>query len=220
MNRLHKLNMTKQQNKEYADNFNKMMKKSEEVGYLNTEDIIKSGIQKGHVLEIGPGPGILGLNWLKKTSGTYLTGLEICPDMIINAKENAAKNKELFHRVTYIHGNADSMPFDDNSFDAVFSNSSLHEWEHPCDVLSEIQRVLLPGGKFYISDFRKDMKKAFKYFIIATTTKKLRKELRESMVEAYTKSEAEELLEKCGYKNFTVDLLPYGLIIKGETNNG
>ena len=46
-------------------------------GWLRTKDIVKAGMTSGHALEIGPGPGYLGLEWLKSTEGTTLTGLEI-----------------------------------------------------------------------------------------------------------------------------------------------
>lgn len=215
MERLHKQEMTSQQNKEYADNFSVMMNRSREVGYLNTDDIIQSGIDKGYVLEVGPGPGILGINWLEKTQNTRLIGLDICEEMVRNARENAKKIVPAGERVSYIVANAENMPFENHTFDAMFSNSSFHEWENPKQVLMEIQRVLKPGGRFYISDFRRDIEKTYKYFIIVTTMKDLRKELRESMDQAYTKEEAEELFRQCGFKDFTVDLSPYSLTVKG-----
>lgn len=216
MSRLHKMDMTNEQNVKYADNYSDMMKRSRKVGYLNTDDILNSGIADGNVLEIGPGPGVLGINWLEKTENTHLTGLDICEEMIRNARKNAEEILKDPCRAEYVTGNAENMPFPTDTFDAVFSNSSLHEWEHPKEVLKEIRRVLKPGAKFFISDFRKDIEKAYKYFIIATTAKELRKELRESMEEAYTKEEAEELCRQCGYQDFVVEMTPFSLTIKGE----
>lgn len=215
MSRLHKLDMTRDQNEKYADHFSKMMNRSRKVGYLNTGDIINSGIHTGHVLEVGPGPGILGINWLEKTENTRLTGLDICEEMIRNAKANAEKILNGLKRTDYVVGNAEAMPFADHVFDAVFSNSSFHEWEQPQKVLAEIRRVLKPGARFYISDFRRDIEKAYQYFILATTMKELRKELRESINEAYNKEETEALFYKCGYQDFVVELTPFSLTVKG-----
>ncbi len=216
MSRLHKTDMTDAQNVKYADNYSDMMNRSRNVGYLNTDDILNFEILKGNVLEVGPGPGVLGINWLEKTENTHLTGIDICEEMIRNARTNAKRILKESHRAEYVVGNAEDMPFAANTFDAMFSNSSLHEWEHPEKVLSEIQRVLKPGAKFFISDFRKDMEKEYKYFIIATTAKDLRKELRESMEEAYTKEDAEDLLRQCNYQDFIVELTPFSLTIKGQ----
>ena len=49
------------------------------------------------------------------------------------------------------------MPFDDSSFDAVISNGSLHEWEDSKRVFNEIYRVLRQGGRYCITDLRRDV---------------------------------------------------------------
>jgi ubiquinone/menaquinone biosynthesis C-methylase UbiE len=41
-------------------------------------------------------------------------------------------------RVEYVSGDAREMPFDDNSFDAVFTNGSLQEWAEPRNIFNEI----------------------------------------------------------------------------------
>ncbi len=46
--------------------YNKMMESHRDHGWLSTNDIIDFGINQGTALEIGPGPGYLGLEWLKK----------------------------------------------------------------------------------------------------------------------------------------------------------
>lgn len=90
--------------------------------------MIVAGICSGNVLEVSPGPGIKGLEWLKRTTDTKLTALEISPDMIKVAERNA-KEYGLQDRVQYVNGNANvQMPFEDNTFDAVFSNGSFYEW--------------------------------------------------------------------------------------------
>jgi len=46
----------------------RMMRIDPDKGILYTGDIIKSGINKGSALEIGPGPGYLGLEWLSNSN--------------------------------------------------------------------------------------------------------------------------------------------------------
>src|SRR5208283_5361877 len=60
-------------------------------GLLETNEVIKAGITGGTVLEIGPGPGYLGLEWLKKFPNSYLYWLEISEDMINLAGNNEKK---------------------------------------------------------------------------------------------------------------------------------
>ena len=125
-------------------------------GWIETGDIIKHGITQSYALEVGPGPGYLGLEWLKQTQGTRLKGLDISPDMIALAEKNA-RDYGLTDRVEYVCSNAATMPFDDTTFDAVFTNGSLHEWATPRRTFDEIGRVLKPGGRVFISDLRRDI---------------------------------------------------------------
>ena len=80
-------------------------------GWIETDQIIKSGIDKGVVLEIGPGPGFIGLEWPKKTEGTKLNGLEISPTMIETAEKNA-REYGVEARAKYVKGDAVKMPFE------------------------------------------------------------------------------------------------------------
>src|SRR5271157_4676980 len=80
--------------------YNRFQRTMRDRGWIETNAIIKSGIQTGHVLEIGPGPGYIGLEWLKSTNATHLTGLDISPDMIAIAERNA-NEYSLSDRVEY-----------------------------------------------------------------------------------------------------------------------
>ena len=69
--------------------YDQMQRRFRDKGWIETKDIINTGISRGVALEIGPGPGYLGLEWLKHTQGTILRGLDISADMIAVAKRNA-----------------------------------------------------------------------------------------------------------------------------------
>ncbi|WP_283610785.1 class I SAM-dependent methyltransferase [Faecalispora anaeroviscerum] len=116
--------------------------------------MIASGIQGGNVLEIGPGPGYVGLELAKKLSLASLTGCEISSAMIRFAEKNAA---EYGISARYVPGNCMKMSFEDDSFDTVISNGSLHEWENPIRAFNEIYRVLRTGGRYCITDLRRDV---------------------------------------------------------------
>jgi ubiquinone/menaquinone biosynthesis C-methylase UbiE len=133
-----------------------MQRRLRDKGWIETKDIMKSGIRKGLVLERGPGPGYGGLEWLKKTQGTTLKGLDISADMKAIAGWNA-EEYGFSERVEYMHSNTDTMPFDNETFDGLFTNGSLHDWSNPKDTFNEIWRVLKKGGRVFISDLRRDM---------------------------------------------------------------
>jgi ubiquinone/menaquinone biosynthesis C-methylase UbiE len=186
---------------------------------METDLIVKFGIQHGLVLEVGPGPGYLGLEWLKKTTGTQLKGLEISPAMIQIAERNA-KEYGFAARVQYVTGDAQAMPFDDNFFDGVFTNGSLHEWAQPQKILNEIYRVLKPGGKYFISDLRRDMNPLVEWFMkLVTQPKEIKPGLITSINAAYTPAEMIALLQETHLKEATVTTSPMGLVITGQKSS-
>ena len=68
-------------------------------------------------------------------------------------------------RAAYVRGDAGELPFADETFDAVFSAGSLHEWAEPRRVFGEIERVLRPDGTVVIADFRRDMRAPLRWFL-------------------------------------------------------
>lgn len=195
--------------------YDKMQRYLRDRGWIETNSIIAFGIDSGLALEIGPGPGYLGLEWLKKTTNTNLKCVEISRDMIKIAEKNA-KEYNFIDRVEYKEGKAEVIPFNDNIFDAVFSNGSLHEWPDPMKAFNEIYRVLKRGGKFFISDMRRDMNPLMVWFLkINSRPKEIRPGLISSIHAAYTKEEIVVILNKTPLKNAIVSKSMIGIEIQG-----
>lgn len=176
--------------------YDKMQRRLRDKGWIETKDIIKSGITNGLALEVGPGPGYLGLEWLKNTQGTTLKGLDISADMIAVAERNAGVY-QLSDRVEYIKSSGAKLPFENKFFDAVFTAGSLHEWSQPIETFHEIWRVLKEGGILFIADLRRDMFPLLKWCLwLIAKPKAIRPGLLTSINAAYTSNEVRALLRE------------------------
>ena len=184
-------------------------------GWIETPSLVRHGMTHGQALEIGHGPGYLGLEWLKQTTDTHLVGLDISPDMQALAQHNAA-TCGLTDRTQYRLGSCDQLPFAQNLFDAVFTNGSLHEWANPRGVFDEIWRVLKPGGRYFISDLRRDMNALVRGFLWSVVRPaSMRPGLISSIRAAYTPEEIRGLLANTLLKDARVAANALGFEISG-----
>lgn len=190
-----------------------MMRHLRDRGWIETRLVIESGISSGLALEVGPGPGYLGLEWLKNTKNTTLKGLDISDDMIAIARKNASEYG-LSDRVEYVKSDAQKMPFEDNYFDAVFTNGSLHEWAYPEENINEINRVLKPGGRYLLSDLRRDMNPIMKWFLwLMTKPKEMRPGLISSINASYTLAEIKDIFYRTKLQDWHASRNMLGIIV-------
>jgi len=187
-----------------VESYDKLMRKLMKKGYLDTSAIFKTGIKNGTALEIGTGRGYLGIDWLTKTKDTFLTAVDISQDMIRVAQRNANEFK-VQDRVKYIFGDAKLMPFDNETFDAVFSNGSLHEWADPVLVLNEVSRILKKDGLFCITDLRRDISLFARVLLQMAIPKERKKGFLSSLKASYTQEEIQNILTKSNLINVNVN---------------
>lgn len=95
--------------------------------------------KKYKILDSGCGRGDFALAFAE--AGLDVTGIDYTDNL---------GNEKLFSRLGGINLEEDSLPFKDNSFDIVFSKSVLEHIHKPEKYLSEIYRVLKPGGKLIL----------------------------------------------------------------------
>lgn len=96
----------------------------------------------GRVLEIGVGSGS---NWPFLPVGIEYTGIEPNP-FLLEAARARARERHLTFQIAA--ADVERLPFEDGSFDTVLSTLTFCSVAHATKGLSEIRRVLKPGGQF------------------------------------------------------------------------
>jgi SAM-dependent methyltransferase len=103
------------------------------------------------MLEVGCGRGG-GLNYIKEhLNPRSVTGLDLNQKAI-----NFCQNFHCQKNATYVQGDAQKIPFENDSFDVVLNVESSHRYPEPQKFFHEVYRVLKPGGYFLFTDFRTD----------------------------------------------------------------
>ncbi len=110
-------------------------------------------LSEGKVLDAGTGPGTLAREIARRQPRLQVYGIDLSEDMIRLARAHA-KREQLEKRVHFDTGNVAQLPYPDHSFDLVVSTISMHHWYELEQPLRELYRVLRPGGRLWIYDFR------------------------------------------------------------------
>lgn len=100
------------------------------------------------VLDVATGPGFLAFLFAEKAA--TVTGIDITSAMLQHAEEKRLQNNIL--NVRFQMGDAESIPFPDETFDIVTCGSAFHHFANPMRVLKEMTRVTKPKGKVSLSD--------------------------------------------------------------------
>lgn len=172
--------------------YDRLARQLRDLGWNGMREMLSADLSSGALLELDPGPGYLGLELARQLGCRSLTGCTASPAMLHISRKNAA---EYGMPANYVLGSSMDLPFPDGSFDCVVSNGSLHEWETPRLVFDEIWRVLRPGGRFCITDLRRDTA-LWKQWLMClfVRSKSLRTRLRASQAAAYTVPELTAIL--------------------------
>jgi ubiquinone/menaquinone biosynthesis C-methylase UbiE len=94
-----------------------------------------------HLVDIGCGPGSAAR--YAAARGTRVTGVDPAAVMLDLARRLTRRD-----RVAYVEGAAEALPLGDGEATVMWALATVHHWPDLTGALSEIQRVLAPGGRF------------------------------------------------------------------------
>ncbi|QXB53535.1 malonyl-ACP O-methyltransferase BioC [Aeromonas sp. FDAARGOS 1415] len=117
----------------------------QEVGQALLGRMSEGGIaeeHRGQGLDLGCGTGFFLPQLASRCNG--LTGLDLAPGMLAQAALRGSGAR-------LVCGDAEALPFADQSLDWVFSSLALQWCERPAQAFAELHRVLRPGGQIFFS---------------------------------------------------------------------
>lgn len=164
------------------------------------------------ILDVATGTGDLAIEMLK-AKPDHITGIDISKGML-DVGRSKIKAKKLEHKITLQQADSENLPFEDNSFDAVSVSFGARNFENLEKGLTEMCRVLKPGGQLYILEFSQPTLFPFKqlyqfYFkyVLPLIGKIVSKDnsaytyLPESVGAFPYGKQLNAIIEKCGYSN-------------------
>ena len=103
-----------------------------------------------HVLDVAIGTADLTIEMLRQGKAEQVTGIDLSKEMMVFGKSKIESRK---FKVDFVYGNAQQMPFEDNTFDAVTCAFGCRNFSDLDAGLREMYRVLKPGGQVTILEF-------------------------------------------------------------------
>lgn len=95
------------------------------------------------IIDIGCGSGVF--TQLLREAGYHVVGLDISPKLI-------ERGKNIYPGLELIVGDAENLPFANETFDGVLLSGIVHHFPDPQQLAAETYRVLRPGGRFMAFD--------------------------------------------------------------------
>jgi ubiquinone/menaquinone biosynthesis C-methylase UbiE len=130
---------------------------------LNRNTIVALDLKGNEVvLEIGMGNGFFVREIASVNNAVNYIGCDFSQLMV---DESVKLNEDLIRqgRAKFYLNNGHDLPFDNNSFDKVFTINTIYFWDNPALILAEIKRVLKPGGDIIIAGRPKQVMQTYPF---------------------------------------------------------
>ncbi len=106
------------------------------------------------ILDVATGTADLAMEIHRQIQPGKIIGVDISKEMLEIGRAKI-REKSWQNRIELLDGDSENLPFEDNTFDAVTVAFGVRNFEHLEKGLSEMSRVLKPGGKLIVLEFSK-----------------------------------------------------------------
>jgi len=175
------------------------------------------------ILDVATGTGDFALTSYEILKPEKITGIDISEGMLELGRKKISK-AGLDDHIELLNGDSEAILFEDNSFDAVTVAFGVRNFENLEQGLSEIKRVLKPGGRLIVLECTKPsmpVVKQFYNFYMKFITPKIGKiiannndayqYLNDSVLQFPEKKSFIQILNKAGYRNTFYKTLTLGI---------
>jgi ubiquinone/menaquinone biosynthesis C-methylase UbiE len=170
---------------------------------------IELGAGKGQVLDVGTGPGDIPILLAHQAPEAEIVAIDAAEHMLVVARRRVA-DAGVEKRITLRRADAKDLPFEDESFDAVISNTILHHIPEPVMLLREAYRVLQPYGVLCIRDLCRPASEKEAWALVDRhargATDEQQKLLFDSLRASLTLEEARAAVDAAGIPGATVEM--------------
>ena len=177
----------------------------------------------GTILDVATGTGDMAILMTRYLPSARITGIDISAGMLDIGKQKITRLK-LDSRIQLQMGDSERILFPDNSFDAVTVAFGIRNFEDLEKGLSEMLRILKPGGRLLVLEFSQPRQKGLRYLyslymrLVASPVGRLLSRNREAYqylhVSVKAFPEGKELLgilDRTGYTNTRLNRLSLGI---------
>jgi ubiquinone/menaquinone biosynthesis C-methylase UbiE len=168
---------------------------------------VELGPPTGHVLDTGTGTARIPILICQMRPQWKLTAIDFSHNMLLVGAQNV-EAAGLQQQIQLEQVDAKQMPYPDNDFDMVISNSIVHHLPDPLPFFREVKRVLKPKGAILLRDLLRPADEATMDAHVSSIGEEYneyqRKLFRDSLNASFTLDEVNQLVQAAGLEGVKV----------------
>jgi len=165
---------------------------------------LKDGVQ---ILDVGTGTAQIPIVMCKRNTGLKITAIDLAESMLTLGNKNI-QTARLEDSITLDQVDSKKMPYSDESFDQVISNSIIHHIPNPLECFKEMIRVTKKDGLLFIRDLLRPFSIVELHNIVnlhaGDATPKQKQLFTDSLHASLSLAEVREMVKLFGFEAFTV----------------